>query len=224
MGAGLGNSIHQQCSTTLSVCDNELCCCNEVVEDDDKDQLPGKATLKREPHLPRPRRDVDPVMTWDAAPEPRAAKWAVERRDQDVPEDEDDIGSTSCGRSPGSTTRGCGPSETAALGAPDCAQAACEFLVVINRSNEEAHLNLLVDSTDDVTLLVEAVRSPGLIEDWNTEHPGAKVLPGDRIVQVNDVCGEALAMVEEFQKLGVVSMVITRTERTLGSRVSQLGG
>lgn len=50
----------------------------------------------------------------------------------------------------------------------------------------------------------------GLAFTWNTQHPDAKVRPGDRILRVNKVEGDAHALMEECKKTSVLELELHR--------------
>eukprot|EP00927_Polykrikos_kofoidii_P012037 TRINITY_DN15165_c0_g1_i1.p1 TRINITY_DN15165_c0_g1~~TRINITY_DN15165_c0_g1_i1.p1 ORF type:complete len:1054 (+),score=153.67 TRINITY_DN15165_c0_g1_i1:54-3164(+) len=55
------------------------------------------------------------------------------------------------------------------------------------------------------SLVIEDV-GEGLVSQWNLQNPRAEVMPGDRIVQVNAVCGTSDELANELKKDGVLSI------------------
>jgi len=70
-------------------------------------------------------------------------------------------------------------------------------------------LGIHVDDQDGPWLLVDSV-SGGLMGKWNASNPGLEVKPGDRIVEVNGIRGDIVALVEEGKKHKVLEMTIRR--------------
>lgn len=60
-----------------------------------------------------------------------------------------------------------------------------------------------------MTLLIETIR-PGLIEDWNADHPDRMVKVGDRIVEANGVRDASEQIFEECKKSGLLKMKLLR--------------
>jgi len=67
-----------------------------------------------------------------------------------------------------------------------------------------------VDHKDGETLLIEMVNE-GLVKTWNDD-PGNKdkVNMGDRIVEVNNIRGDVLQLVDECKKTQILSLRIRR--------------
>mmetsp|Transcript_70565 Transcript_70565/g.181929 ORF Transcript_70565/g.181929 Transcript_70565/m.181929 type:complete len:511 (+) Transcript_70565:162-1694(+) len=75
------------------------------------------------------------------------------------------------------------------LESPDA--STCHIVVLNKKRGQRLGLDVDADA-----LTIDTVRS-GAAEDWNTENPHRRVMPGDRIVQVNHVCGDIRAVLNE---------------------------
>mmetsp|Transcript_57438 Transcript_57438/g.136546 ORF Transcript_57438/g.136546 Transcript_57438/m.136546 type:complete len:134 (-) Transcript_57438:258-659(-) len=84
------------------------------------------------------------------------------------------------------------------------------FNVKLDRTNDSSPLGIDCDRKDGVTLLVERINTPGLLENWNTNNESSKVVPGDRIVEVNGKSGDVFAIIEELKKQEPLSVKIMR--------------
>lgn len=70
-------------------------------------------------------------------------------------------------------------------------------------------------STADPTILVVSEVQPGLIAEWNAGQPeDRKVRPGDRIVAINDVHGDAGKLTEAAATRGLLRITFQRSEAT----------
>lgn len=75
-------------------------------------------------------------------------------------------------------------------------------------------------SRDGEALLVEGV-SPGAAEWWNTCHPEEAVMPGDRILEVNGVAGDALLMVQACRTAESLTLTVQRCAQMLSRKRSE---
>lgn len=84
-----------------------------------------------------------------------------------------------------------GEAEASNLTLPRCARfdSEDERTACLDRSGE-GRLGVKIDDGDGVSLLIVHV-GPGLVEDWNREHPDLEMTAGDRIVAVNGLRGHA---------------------------------
>lgn len=85
----------------------------------------------------------------------------------------------------------------------------CETLSIILRLPRPpggCPLGLAVDNSDGKTLLVESITAEGLVARWNASQASCPLLPGDRILRVNGVEGDAAALLRQMssQTLEVV--------------------
>eukprot|EP00929_Paragymnodinium_shiwhaense_P054176 TRINITY_DN27147_c0_g1_i3.p1 TRINITY_DN27147_c0_g1~~TRINITY_DN27147_c0_g1_i3.p1 ORF type:complete len:425 (-),score=86.74 TRINITY_DN27147_c0_g1_i3:285-1439(-) len=64
-------------------------------------------------------------------------------------------------------------------------QADDMFVIMLNK-NDKKPLGIEIDQSDGKTLLIIHVKKGGLVEQWNEAHPDRAVLPGCRIIQVNE--------------------------------------
>lgn len=70
-------------------------------------------------------------------------------------------------------------------------------------------------STADPTILVVSEVQPGLIAEWNAGQPeDRKVRPGDRILAINDVHGDARKLTEAAAARGLLRITFQRSEAT----------
>jgi len=77
---------------------------------------------------------------------------------------------------------------------PALPQVAEQF-ISITRVNG-ASVGLVLNTYDGASLRIVQVEEEGLIPNWNKENPSHQLRRGDRIVEVNGVRGDALAMAE----------------------------
>jgi len=71
-----------------------------------------------------------------------------------------------------------------------------EHMVRITKVDANSKVGLGLSAVDGRSLRILKVDSEGLIPSWNRENPDQQVRSGDRIVEVNGVCGDARAMIE----------------------------
>mmetsp|Transcript_17940 Transcript_17940/g.46447 ORF Transcript_17940/g.46447 Transcript_17940/m.46447 type:complete len:107 (+) Transcript_17940:64-384(+) len=80
-----------------------------------------------------------------------------------------------------------------------CASADTDdFVIILDRGVEEppAKLGLDVNPHFDVTSLKVNKVCGGLAERWNGQNPELRIFPGDKVVEVNGVRGDALKLLE----------------------------
>eukprot|EP00930_Biecheleria_cincta_P035491 TRINITY_DN2440_c0_g2_i1.p2 TRINITY_DN2440_c0_g2~~TRINITY_DN2440_c0_g2_i1.p2 ORF type:complete len:162 (+),score=37.01 TRINITY_DN2440_c0_g2_i1:109-594(+) len=84
-----------------------------------------------------------------------------------------------------------------------------EYAVTLDRSAGEK-MGIDVDHKDGETLLIEMVNE-GLVKNWNDD-PGNtdKVRMGDRIVEVNNIRGDVLQLVDECKKNQILNLRIRK--------------
>jgi len=83
------------------------------------------------------------------------------------------------------------------------------------------NLGIVVDQSDGAYLRVQAV-NPGLIKDWNRQHPALAIREGDLIVEVNGIVGNAQLMFSECKRRTLLHMKVRR-ESTGPCEVYELG-
>mmetsp|Transcript_135980 Transcript_135980/g.378989 ORF Transcript_135980/g.378989 Transcript_135980/m.378989 type:complete len:143 (-) Transcript_135980:161-589(-) len=83
-----------------------------------------------------------------------------------------------------------------------------EFEVVIDKTNG-TRLGVDVDHQDGATLLIDAITG-GLAEKWNTDNADKALKQGDRIIEVNGIRGDVLALVDECKKNKILKMTVLR--------------
>eukprot|EP00930_Biecheleria_cincta_P040383 TRINITY_DN27671_c1_g1_i3.p1 TRINITY_DN27671_c1_g1~~TRINITY_DN27671_c1_g1_i3.p1 ORF type:complete len:468 (-),score=61.18 TRINITY_DN27671_c1_g1_i3:711-2114(-) len=83
------------------------------------------------------------------------------------------------------------------LNGPATVTGAAELEVVVDKSTGES---LGVDIEEDNDALVCLKVRQGLISSWNLVNPHQRVSEGDRIVEVNGVRGESLALINECRR------------------------
>lgn len=64
---------------------------------------------------------------------------------------------------------------------------------------ETLGITVVIDKNNPGCALVQALRSEGLVPDWNRTHGSLRICAGDLITQVNDLYEDAKAMCEEIQ-------------------------
>ena len=72
-----------------------------------------------------------------------------------------------------------------------------QWMVTVSVSGSN-HLGVDADWSDGKTLYIKAIWA-GAVSDWNKENPTKAVQPGDRVISVNGVTGDAQAMVREIK-------------------------
>merc|ERR1711924_577060 len=88
-----------------------------------------------------------------------------------------------------------------------------EFTVVVRKTPENQRLGMAVDIANGVCLVVDKVDG-GIMEVWNEEKSGNKeqqVQPGDKVLWINGVSGDAVEMTQVCKKDDVLEMKILRT-------------
>lgn len=87
--------------------------------------------------------------------------------------------------------------------------ASNEYLVSIDRCSGDK-MGIDVDHKDGETLLIEMVNE-GLVNNWNADPNNKdKVMVGDRIVEVNNINGDVLQLVDECKQNQVLNLRIRR--------------
>merc|ERR1719277_751570 len=82
------------------------------------------------------------------------------------------------------------------------------WLITLSKAGGKK-LGVDVDLFDGKCLLVDNV-NPGMVDDWNKDHPDKAVQKEDLIVEVNGARGDAVALTELCKKDEVLRMVIWR--------------
>mmetsp|Transcript_67807 Transcript_67807/g.126666 ORF Transcript_67807/g.126666 Transcript_67807/m.126666 type:complete len:330 (+) Transcript_67807:147-1136(+) len=77
--------------------------------------------------------------------------------------------------------------------------------IIVNKADGQS-LGVSTKVVQEGGLLVTNVAEDGLVSTWNGAHPGAKVLPGHRIIEVNGVRGDASLIKQECAKSGLLRM------------------
>jgi len=85
-----------------------------------------------------------------------------------------------------------------------------EFIVTMERSTRDARLGLCTQGAGKAKLLINRI-GPGLIADWNREHPELAVKPSDWIVAVNGQTASSESMFKVLSKATKVELLIRRT-------------
>merc|ERR1712087_977362 len=70
-------------------------------------------------------------------------------------------------------------------------------------------LGVDVDLVDGKCLFIETIK-PGLVSDWNTEHPDKEIKREDCIIQVNGAKGRASELTAACKKDEVLELVVVR--------------
>eukprot|EP00931_Biecheleriopsis_adriatica_P004792 TRINITY_DN106410_c0_g1_i1.p1 TRINITY_DN106410_c0_g1~~TRINITY_DN106410_c0_g1_i1.p1 ORF type:complete len:563 (+),score=172.19 TRINITY_DN106410_c0_g1_i1:74-1762(+) len=73
------------------------------------------------------------------------------------------------------------------------------YVVVVDRSNEQS-LGVGLDPGDLCTLRIKSIKEDGLVAAWNAKHPDLEVKEGDRIIEINNVTGDAEKLFAECKK------------------------
>lgn len=75
-------------------------------------------------------------------------------------------------------------------------------------------------SRDGDALLVEGI-GPGAIQWWNVLHPVEAVMPGDRIVNVNGVTGDAMLLLQACGAAGTLRLTVLPSQQTITRKCSE---
>lgn len=105
----------------------------------------------------------------------------------------------------------------------DCRQTVSRtepLVFQVDQSNGRT-LGVKIDSSDGQTLLIKSIASDGLIAEWNGQNRAKQVNPGDRIVNINDLQGDAKRLMKELKKKLPMDLVIQPSE-TSQSYVSKI--
>ncbi|CAK0816790.1 unnamed protein product, partial [Prorocentrum cordatum] len=93
--------------------------------------------------------------------------------------------------------------------------SAAEFNVVIDKTAGQA-LGVEIDSLDGTSLLITAVTTGGLIQQWNDDHPELALKPGDRIVEVNGIRDDVNSIFEECSEDRILELLVVRRAQAAG--------
>merc|ERR1740120_672763 len=85
-----------------------------------------------------------------------------------------------------------------------------EFVAVVSKTNFSQPLGVDVDVSDDTCLTIERVHESGALPMWNRKNPATLVQPGDVIVDVNGVRGDAELMTLACTRQQVLELRIRR--------------
>merc|ERR1712032_1534918 len=108
-----------------------------------------------------------------------------------------------------------------AVGQPNAAAAAPgladplsanakEFFIVVDKKGE-SKLGIAVNYHSGKGILIDGI-SDGVLQNWNKENPEQALRMGDRIVEVNSVCGDGVQLVEECKKSQILMIKVLRYE------------
>lgn len=100
-------------------------------------------------------------------------------------------------------------------------QLGPEFVVEVDRS-EDQELGVDAGSEDGTRLIVRGIR-PGLVEEWNQREPSKQVRPGDILLEVNGIHGDAALLVAECSKAQVLKLRFAHAEEQPLRSSSTLG-
>jgi len=104
-------------------------------------------------------------------------------------------------------------------GAKDKAAAAF-FEIEVDKSRGES-VGLLVENRADHSIKIAQIK-PGLISDWNVQHPDLKVAAGDYITEINGVSGNLHALVVAVSQSSKLKMTIQRGEMEKEAAVARI--
>jgi len=96
-------------------------------------------------------------------------------------------------------------------------ESKVERTIVVEKHGAELGLDV---SRDGEALLVEGV-GPGAVEWWNTCHPAERVLPGDRILEVNGVVGDGMLMVQACRTAQTLVLKVQHSMQMLPRKLSE---
>ena len=87
---------------------------------------------------------------------------------------------------------------------------AAEFKVLVDKTDGQMLGLTLSSQRDRGYLKIKRVKSSGLVQQWNDDHPDLAVQPGDRIVEVNSIRNDGHQMREEIGKDQILELVVKR--------------
>lgn len=82
-----------------------------------------------------------------------------------------------------------------------------------NSKKSPSALGLYVDHADGNTLLIQRITTGGLFDAWNAASPGQRVNKGDKIVSVNGIVDNAVAMMNALSRQEFVDVVVRLSSR-----------
>ncbi|CAE7233683.1 Dnajb8 [Symbiodinium natans] len=85
-----------------------------------------------------------------------------------------------------------------------------QWMVTVTISGNN-RLGVDADWSDGKTLYIKAILA-GAVSDWNKENPTKSVQPGDRVISVNGVSGDAQAMVREIKDRSLLQLLFQKGE------------
>eukprot|EP00913_Durusdinium_trenchii_P012136 g11398.t2 len=88
------------------------------------------------------------------------------------------------------------------------ATKAGQWMVTVSISGSN-RLGVDADWSDGKTLYIKAILA-GAVSDWNKENPAKAVQPGDRVISVNGVSGDAQAMVREIKDRSLLQLLFQK--------------
>jgi hypothetical protein len=91
-------------------------------------------------------------------------------------------------------------------------QASASRIVLDNTTDAALGVGVSVTSLDGKTLLIDAIaggaEGDGLVQKWNKENPSNAIEVGDRILEVNDIRGNAGDLLDECKQHKVLEMLV----------------
>eukprot|EP00971_Amphidinium_carterae_P336031 6472168-Amphidinium_carterae.1 len=82
-----------------------------------------------------------------------------------------------------------------------------EFAATLDKREGGTH-GIDIDWSNGTHLLIEKVNTPGLVAQWNEEHPEKQISAGHFIVEVNGVRGTATDLLEEMKKDDILQLKV----------------
>lgn len=86
------------------------------------------------------------------------------------------------------------------------------FQVVLIKTSSNSRLGIGIDTADPNHVIIDKV-GPGMVEDWNKEHPDQQVGHGDEIIAINGARGDPVEMSEAAQKADTLTVEVARPRR-----------
>eukprot|EP00435_Cladocopium_sp_Y103_P027712 s3001_g6.t2 len=88
-----------------------------------------------------------------------------------------------------------------------------QWMVTVSISGSN-RLGVDADWSDGKTLYIKAILA-GAVHDWNKENPTKAVQPGDRVISVNGVTGDAQAMVREIKDRNLLLLLFQKADEKM---------
>lgn len=97
------------------------------------------------------------------------------------------------------------------------AQGLDEYVITIEkRPPSDVDLGMDCDWADKRTLHIDGIREGKLIHQWNLKNTDRQVKPGDRMIKVNDIAGDASAIIAKCKEANTLNITFRRPSAGAG--------